>query len=100
MPAGLKAALLQQARKARRRTLRERLAGLLRPGPVGLGFATAMAAAAVAVVVRLTGGGGEDLTMEELLAAHDEYALTMPLAPKERILSELPGLMAGGTDEP
>lgn len=37
-----------------------------------------------------------DLPADLLTAAHNQYALTMPLAPAEKILSDMPVRLAGG----
>ncbi|MFH2203213.1 MAG: zf-HC2 domain-containing protein [Elusimicrobiota bacterium] len=40
-----------------------------------------------------------DVPADLLMAAHNQYALTMPLAPSEKILSEMPVRLAGGMAE-
>jgi len=40
-----------------------------------------------------------DVPADLLMAAHNQYALTMPLAPSEQILSEMPVRLAGGSQE-
>lgn len=97
MPAGLKEGLLIQARAASRRKTarrwRERLSALLRPAP--LGFGLAMAAAAVVLVVRAGGEPTETVSLDEMLAAHRAYALTMPLNNHETTLTGLADALAG-----
>lgn len=96
MPADLKAELLGRARQASRRKTarkwRERLAALLRPAPM-VGFAAGLAAVAVAFVLR--GGPTETVPLDEMLAAHRAYAMTMPLTSQETMLSELTDALAG-----
>jgi hypothetical protein len=107
MPADLKADLLARARaaagrKAARRRgewLRrsaERVSSLLRPAPLaGFGLAAGLAAAAVVMVVRAGGGPVETVPLDEMLAAHRAYALTMPLNNQEATLTGLADALAG-----
>jgi anti-sigma factor RsiW len=100
MPAGLKAGLLAEARAASRRKTarrwRERLAALLRPAPaMGFGLAAGLAAAAVVLVLRVGGEPTETVSVDEMLAAHRAYALTMPLNNQETTLTGLADALAG-----
>ena len=101
MPAELKALLRRQAReaagrKAGRRWPR-RLVELLQPRPLaGLGLAAGLAAAAVVLVIRSSDGPVETVPVQEMLAAHRSYVLTMPLANQETGLSGLAEALAGG----
>lgn len=77
------------------RLLESLRASLRGPAPVA-----AAAAACVALFLWARGAGlfGERIVIPEELfvAAHNQYELTLPLAPKERILTEMPrGLAAG-----
>lgn len=104
IPQDLRAALLGEARRVEalsRRGLWRRLArewSAVFGKPLGWGLAAAFAAAGVAIVVRIS-SPGDEIPLEVMLAAHDEYAMTMPLAPRELILSDLPEpAAAGGSD--
>lgn len=71
-----------------RRFLDELAAGWRRPAA-----AAALSLAAVLVMVwaaRRSADRQRELPVEMLLAAHDQYALTVPLAAEERIVSETP----------
>ncbi|MDE2236908.1 MAG: zf-HC2 domain-containing protein [Elusimicrobia bacterium] len=95
MPARLKASLLARARAAdRRRALRRRLreaaAALHRPLAV-LGLAAAFAAVLLVLRARRV----DTIPVSEMLAAHDSYALTLPLANQEEELSGLTDALDG-----
>ena len=96
MPAALRAALDSMAAEIPRAEVvawRESLfAGWIHLRPAwGLG----LAAAGVALLA-WSGGDrdAENVPLDLILAAHRQYALTLPLAETESILSQLPGLMA------
>jgi anti-sigma factor RsiW len=99
MPADLKDGLLAQARaaavrKAQRRR-RERWAWLLRPAPVaGFGLAAGFAAALVALAVR-SSAPETVVPLDDMLAAHRAYELTMPLN-SETAVTGLADALAGG----
>ena len=97
MPEGLKRNLLAAAAAARGRG---RASGWLdfareiwatRPWQVGT--AAAFAAAAVVVAMRLAPLPVEELPLDAVLAAHNEYSRTMALSSQEQILSDLPERM-------
>lgn len=101
IPGELKALLMREARGAARRKaargLRRRLGAWLEPRPwAGLGLAAGLAAAAVALMLRASGGREEIVSVDDMLAAHRGYALTMPLANYETGLSGLAEALAGG----
>ncbi|MBI5242954.1 MAG: hypothetical protein HY922_04615, partial [Elusimicrobia bacterium] len=57
------------------------------------GAAVSLSLAAALVLVwaaRRSGDRPQELPVEMLLAAHDQYALTVPLAAEERIVSDMP----------
>ena len=60
-----------------------------------VGFAAAFAAAAVVIVVR-TSVKDETVSVESLLAAHNEYALTQPLSQTESLYAGLADRIAQG----
>ena len=77
-------------------------AGLMRPA-AALSFSLAAALTIVWLVRHRPGPSHQDeLPVEMLLAAHNQYALTMPLAPEERIVADLPAQFdeetTGGAD--
>lgn len=99
MPADLRAALLARPRPPlAARLLEELRAGLRRP-------AAAFSAAACAAFLlwalgrRSAVSRAVEVPEDLLLAAHDQYALTLPLAPTEAILAEMPVRLAGGPAE-
>lgn len=91
IPETLSAALLQEARKQRGYAAGRAApwAGVRRS--LGLSWATLSFAAAAAAVLalRLSLGRAQDIPVDLMLVAHNEYALTMPLSPQELILSDL-----------
>lgn len=99
MPLGLKDGLLAQAREAaarkKQRQRRERWAWLLRPAPMaGFGLAAGFAAALVVLAVR--GSAPETVVpLDDMLAAHRAYELTMPLN-SETTVTGLADALAGG----
>ncbi|OGR87868.1 MAG: hypothetical protein A3J74_06335 [Elusimicrobia bacterium RIFCSPHIGHO2_02_FULL_57_9] len=85
VPADLRAALLAQA--ARRRS---KPTPWLKRAPVGVGFSLAFAAAVLAIgVEQFESRQADSISVDAMLAAHNEYALTMPLCPQELVLSDL-----------
>lgn len=96
-PDGLKDALFAAA--GRRRAAAPAPA---RPAPWALaprwGLAAAFAAAAVAVVV-VARPRDETVPLDFMLAAHDAYAMTMPLAPVEALTPDLAERLASQGDE-
>ncbi len=60
----------------------------------GLGLAAGLAAAAVAVMLRV-GEPSETVSLDDMLAAHRAYALTMPLTSQETVMSGLADALAG-----
>ncbi|OIO11971.1 MAG: hypothetical protein AUJ52_01155 [Elusimicrobia bacterium CG1_02_63_36] len=74
--------------------MRESLRG---PAPVA---ATAAACLALLFWARSSGlfGIRVEIPEELFVAAHNQYELTLPLAPKERILTEMPRGLAAGFD--
>ncbi len=86
MPKDLKRALLEEA--ARRQPAVQMgwlriLCELWQKHPWQAGLATACAAAAVLLIARLSGPRSETLPLDVVLAAHNEYARTLPLANEE-----------------
>jgi anti-sigma factor RsiW len=99
LPADLKANLLAEARRVQAARRPGPFEGILRfwrerPWQVGLAFAGA--AAAVMLAARLSGGRAEVVTLDAMLAAHNEYERTMPLSSQEQLLSVLPSQMSEG----
>ncbi|MBI5201109.1 MAG: zf-HC2 domain-containing protein [Elusimicrobia bacterium] len=97
LPAALKADLLALARDAQARaegSWRGRIKAFFEL--LAASVATpAGAAAAAALLLALAWGGwrfgaGTNVPVDFVLAAHNEYARTMPLAATERIMTELP----------
>lgn len=96
-PGDLKANLLAEAK--RRRAAAEPPSLRRAPLPVfGFGFAAAFAAAA-ALVVFVARGPEETIPVDFMLAAHDEYALTQPLAQPAEMTSVLADRLAGAGGE-
>jgi len=105
MPAELRVALLRQARAAVRP---QEAPARPRPGwldslrlswraAAGFGFASAFAAGAAFLVFgRFSAAGTEGLSLDEVLAAHSRYELTMPAADREAIFVDLGLRLAGG----
>ena len=95
MPADLKASLLRAARPkepapaAAWRRLREALRT-----PAGYGLTAAFAAACAVLV--LDPRPSEELALDDALAAHDAYALTMPAASPETLYASLSEPMSEG----
>jgi anti-sigma factor RsiW len=101
-PPELKASLLAAAAEAARRKKArawsrrwDALKAWLTPRPVGFGLAAGLAACAVTLVVR-AGRPAETVSLDEMLAAHRTYALTMPLNNAETTLTGLADALAGG----
>jgi len=103
IPDDLRTDLLRQARAAARPGLGESLPGKNSASWIdslslswrmvaGLGFASAFAAAAAIMLFR---SGSESLTLDEVLAAHSRYELTMPGANREAIYADLGRRLAG-----
>ena len=95
MPDSLRQALLAQARKSQRReafSLWGWLAAQWRVPSIRYGAASAFAAASIVFAV-FSSGRNEELPLDVLLAAHDQYSMTMPLAPAETVLARLPERM-------
>lgn len=88
-PAALKAALRREAAKRRK-------AAWSWPALPRWGLAAAFAAAAAVVVFVLAPSREEEVPVDALLAAHSEYALTMPLSPSESIYAGLAERVARG----
>lgn len=100
IPGELKATLLKEARQASRRkrarAMSRWLAGLWPASALRVGVAAGLATAAVAVMLRSGGGPGETVPVDDMLAAHRAYAMTMPLTSQETTLSGLVDALAGG----
>ncbi len=78
LPPELRAVLMNEAKKRQRTRLKEFLSWLTEASlPRGLGLAFA------AATVFLLAGRSEEVPLEDLLAAHEEYAATLPAAPRE-----------------
>lgn len=99
MPAGLKdelRALARDAQAARRRRAWKRrweaVVDLLRPR-AGLGLAAGLAAAMLAFALRPA--PEEAIPLEEMLAAHRAYAMSMPLAAPEAAAAGYADALAG-----
>lgn len=108
MPAELRKELLAAARAADRERELERAGpfDLLRSGAwlealsrllplraYGPGWAAAAAALLVAIGLgawRVTRAAGTPVPVDFILAAHNQYVRTMPVAPTEKIMAELP----------
>ena len=104
IPAGLKAALLREAARRKPSVARGVWPGLaerLRVRPLRYGLAAAFSAAVLLIALRFSAGRDEEVPLAAMLAAHDDYALTMPLAPREQIYCRLSEAIAaeGMTDE-
>ncbi|HBL17958.1 MAG: hypothetical protein A2X36_06575 [Elusimicrobia bacterium GWA2_69_24] len=91
---------LGDGRAAWRRFLEELRAGLLHPASV-------FSIGAAVVAAFLFWGRNEglltpriELPADLLVAAHNQYALTLPLAPTERILTEMPDQIAASVTGP
>jgi len=105
MPDDLRRALQGMVRRPEpwwKRIIEEAGAGLMRPA-AALSFSMAAVLALTWVVRnRRDERRLDELPVETLLAAHNQYALTMPLAAEERIIAELPvesdDDSAGGAD--
>ncbi len=84
LPAELRASLLKEAALAEpsRKSAGSRI---LRP--LGFGLATAMAFGALALVVRFW-AAEDEVPMEVILAAHEDYERTRPLAVRKLILTD------------
>jgi anti-sigma factor RsiW len=92
-PAGLTEELLRLARRRRERTpsFWEALRLTWRI-PAATGLASAMAlGAGFLVFTRFLSAGAEELSLNEVLAAHSRYALTMPAADRETLYAGLAG---------
>jgi anti-sigma factor (TIGR02949 family) len=98
-PPELKAVLLAQARAIRARRAEPRSAPWrsvwLRPSGIGAAAALAFAAAAVVVLARRP---QQVVPIDWMLAAHDEYALTMPLSPAAQLSPRLAERLAEAGD--
>lgn len=91
VPAGLTDDLLRLARQRRPRELSfwEALRLTWRM-PAGLGLASAVALGiGVLVFTQFLSEGKEEISLDEVLAAHSRYALTMPAADRETLYTEL-----------
>lgn len=97
MPADLKKNLLAAVAVRRRAaavpTWLDRAREFWEANPWRTGAAIAFAAASLAVAVRLLPQPAEELPLDAVLAAHNEYARAMPLSSEEQILSGLPDRM-------
>ncbi len=92
MPAGLTDELLGLARRRRGREPSFWGALLTWRMPAGAGLASAMAlGAGFFVFTRFLSAGAEELPLNEVLAAHSRYALTMPAADRETLYAGLAG---------
>jgi anti-sigma factor RsiW len=92
LPPELRASLMRMAREASSSRGAESLPwfAALRlswRAAAGLGFATACAAALL--VLGRPGADGEELSLDEALAAHSRYELTMPAAGREAVYADL-----------
>lgn len=92
-PPEAKAALIMEARRAAPQRAAEKtrgrlLAGFWPPRAAGFGAAAAFAAAALVVALRVS-DGPETVSVDDMLAAHRQYELTMPLASQEAGLAGL-----------
>jgi len=97
LPPELRAALLKEAAKRRGSPLRGFWAWLASPrvgAPVGLAFA-----AAAALLMLRHYRGAEEIPLEDMLAAHEEYALTMPAAAQDVLYLQLGVRVEGGSDD-
>lgn len=100
MPDSLRQTLLAQARKSQRReafSLWRWLCAQWQIPSIRYGTASAFAAASIALAV-VSSGSNEELPIDVLLAAHDQYSMTMPLAPAEAVLARLPERMDASQD--
>lgn len=100
MPDSLRQALLAQAAKIQRRetfSWWRWLAAQWQIPSIRYGAASAFAAASIAFAV-VSSGRDEELPLDVLLAAHDQYSMTMPLAPAEAVLARLPEKMSSTQD--
>ncbi len=100
LPAETKALLLAQARQASRRKSarlwRAWFGELWRPRrAAGFGLAAGLAAAVVVVLLKTGDGPTETIALNDMLAEHRAYVLTMPLADHETVLSGLTDALAG-----
>jgi len=97
-PAQLKEALRREARLADRRKAarlrRRRWAAWLAPRRAAtIGLAAGLAA--VAALALRPAASAETVSLDEMLAAHRAYALTMPLTSQEIVLTGLADALAG-----
>lgn len=88
MPEDLRRTLLTEAR--RRDAARQR-PSLWSWRPLRYGLASALACASLLVVVAVRQSHKDEVPIDVLLAAHNRYAMSMPLAGNEKVLSDLPG---------
>ena len=91
LPADLEDALLREAARRAHPAVAgiwARLAQWLRARPPRYA-AAGFAAAALLLALRLAAGRDEEVPLSAILAAHDEYALTMPLASREQLDCQL-----------
>ncbi|MDE2312994.1 MAG: zf-HC2 domain-containing protein [Elusimicrobia bacterium] len=100
MPADLKAALLAEAK---RRTRRESFWPSLWTLPAFRYPAAALAACFAALLVVYAVGRrdrGPSISLNAMLVAHEEYALSRPLAPADIIYSRLPEQIESSGENP
>ena len=92
MPADLRAELLRKAREVSRARRAETAPSGWRLSwrwAAGFGFASAFAAAAAVLAFGRFATGTEELSLDEVLAAHSRYELTMPAADRDAIFTGL-----------
>ena len=92
IPEDFRAQLMKQAR-SQCRGWRDYLEGWRTSWKMatGLGFASAFAAAAAVLVFTHFSSGGEEIFLDEVLAAHTRYSLTMPAANRDALFAGLAG---------
>jgi len=91
MPPELMAALQEQAALLTAPPpWRARLARFWAARPAAYGLAAGFAAAGLLLAAQLTRRATVTVSIDDLVAAHGDYARAMPLAPQDRIIAELP----------
>lgn len=66
---------------------------------VGYGAASALAFASLLLVYQAKNSSKDDVPLDVLLAAHNRYAMTMPLAGHEKVLADIPGKAEDDADD-